>query len=80
MVYMKSIAHLATVQYCAGKPLILPFMWMPLGTNHPPKDLADQAHPLGTGISDYIGPKAGQCMLPHHENCSGTALGMCQRA
>lgn len=43
---MNNIDNLVTMQYFAGKPWVLAFMWLQLNTDHPPNIAADQAHLL----------------------------------
>lgn len=54
------------MQYSAGKPGILPLMWMPLDKNPFAKTPLQIKHtPMVSTL--MIGSSAGQCVLPHEQ-------------
>lgn len=54
-----------------GKCWMLSFMWNPIYTNHPPKQLCrPSTPPMALALLGTIDRPAGQHVLPHHKNFS----------
>lgn len=79
--YTYTYTHTYTYTYSAGKPWVIAVMWMWLDMHHPPKHHRQPCTALkALVLPDGSDPTAEQCAQPHHQNCSGMAGGIWQRA